>query len=163
MRLEKQFLCKMGKGTAKNPSYRKVTLFMTKTTPDKTPSTPQAYQLPYKDLIVWQKSIEFASHVIDHAENLASNRKHYRLVEQLEAAATSIPMNIAEGKGRYSTKELKHFLMIARGSLFETMTLLEIFLQKSWISEKDFHQINLQAIEISKLITAFHRNLKVDS
>jgi len=136
---------------------------MTKTTPDKTPSTPQAYQLPYKDLIVWQKSIEFASNVIDHAENLASNRKLYRLVEQLEAAATSIPMNIAEGKGRYSTKELKHFLMIARGSLFETMTLLEIFLQKSWISEKDFHQINLQAIEISKLITAFHRNLKVDS
>jgi four helix bundle protein len=132
-------------------------------TPEKTPSTSQPYPLPYKDLIVWQKSIEFASHVIDHAENLASNRKHYRLVEQLEAAATSIPMNIGWRKGRFCTKELKHFLMIARGSLYETMTLLEIFLQKSWISENDFHQLNLQAIEISKLITAFHRNLKVES
>lgn len=153
----------MGKGNAKNPSCRKVTILMTSTTTEKTPSSSQSYQLPYKDLIVWQKSIEFASHVIDHAESLASNRKHYRLVEQLEAAATSIPMNIAEGKGRYSTKELKHFLMIARGSLYETMTLLEIFLQKDWISDKDFHQLNNQAIEISKLITAFHRNLKVDS
>ena len=130
--------------------------------PEKTPSTSQPYQLPYKDLIVWQKSIEFASKVIDHAENLASNRKHYRLVEQLEAAATSIPMNIAEGKGRYSTKELKHYLIIARGSLFETMTLLEIFQQKSWIPEKDFLQLTQQAIEISKLITAFHHNLKVE-
>ena len=136
---------------------------MTNTTPEKTPSTQQPYQLPYKDLIVWQKSIEFASNVIDHAENLASNRKHYRLVEQLEAAATSIPMNIAEGKGRFSTKELKHFLMIARGSLYETMTLLEIFQQKSWIPEKDFFQLTQQAIEISKLITSFHRNLKVEN
>jgi four helix bundle protein len=135
---------------------------MTNITPEKTPSPSQPYKLPYKDLIVWQKSIEFASNVIDHAENLASNRKHFRLVEQLEAAATSIPMNIAEGKGRHSTKELKHYLMIARGSLFETMTLLEIFQQKSWIPEKDFLQLTQQAIEISKLITAFHRNLKVE-
>ena len=136
---------------------------MSGSTPENTKSNKQPYQLPYKDLIVWQKSIEFASQVIDLAENLATKRKHYRLVEQLEAAVTSIPMNIAEGKGRYSTKELKHFLMIARGSLFETMTLLEIFLKKSWISENDFNKINLQAIEISKLLTAFHRNLQVDS
>lgn len=136
---------------------------MNDTSPNKPSSSSQPYQLSYKELIVWQKSIEFASQVIDHAENLASNRKHFRLVEQLEAAATSIPMNIAEGKGRYSTKELKHFLMIARGSLYETMTLLEIFLRKSWISENDFNTLNLQAIEISKLITTFHRNLKVDS
>lgn len=136
---------------------------MTNATPEQTKLILKPYQLSYKDLIVWQKSIEFASQVIDHAENLASNRKHYRLVEQLEAAATSIPMNIAEGKGRHSTKELKHFLMIARGSLYETMTLIEIFFQKTWISDNDYQQLNLQAIEISKLITAFHRNLKVDS
>lgn len=104
---------------------------MSDTTPENTKSISQPYRLSYKDLIVWQKSIEFASQVIDHAEHLSSNRKHYRLAEQLEAAATSIPMNIAEGKGRHSTKELKHFLMIARGSLYETMTLLEIFLQKA--------------------------------
>ena len=135
---------------------------MTDSTPRKTSSPSKAYQLSYKELIVWQKSIEFASQVIDLAENFVSNRKHYRLVEQLEAAATSIPMNIAEGKGRYSTKELKHFLMIARGSLYETMTLLEIFQQKSWISEENFFELNKQAIEISKLLTAFHRNLKVE-
>ena len=50
----------------------------------------------YKDLVVWQKSMDFANAVIDLTEQLDSERKHYRLVEQLEAAATSIPMNIAE-------------------------------------------------------------------
>lgn len=125
-------------------------------------SSSSPARLSYKDLIVWQKSIAFASIVIDHAENLASNRKHYRLVEQLEAAATSVPMNIAEGKGRYSTKEYKHFLMIARGSLYETMTLLEIFNMKGWISEENFYVLQNQAIEIARMLTVLHRNLKTD-
>jgi hypothetical protein len=50
----------------------------------------------YRDLVVWQKSMEFANSVIDLTEILETERKHYRLVEQLEAAATSIPMNIAD-------------------------------------------------------------------
>ena len=120
----------------------------------------QTARLSYKDLIVWQQSIAFTSIVIDHAENLASRRKHYRLTEQLEAAATSVPMNIAEGKGRMSTKEYKHFLMIARGSLYETMTLLEIFKLKNWMTEEDLLKLNNQAIEIARMLTVLHRNLK---
>lgn len=77
----------------------------------------------FKDLIVWQKSLEFANEVIDLAEKMNTERRHYRLIEQLEAASTSIAMNIAEGKGRSSRKEFRHFLFIARGSLYETVTL----------------------------------------
>jgi four helix bundle protein len=56
-------------------------------------------RMGHKDLIVWQKSMVFVNHVTDIVENLDTPRKHYRLIEQLEAAVTSIPMNIAEGKG----------------------------------------------------------------
>ena len=49
----------------------------------------------YRDLVVWQKSMEFANAVIDLTGKLDTDRKHYRLVEQIEAAATSVPMNIA--------------------------------------------------------------------
>jgi four helix bundle protein len=129
---------------------------------EKISPVKQSNRLSYKDHIVWQKSIEFASIVFDHAENLASTRRHYRLVEQLEAAATSIPMNIAEGKGRFSTKEYKHFLMIARGSLYETMTLLEIFKLKNWITVEDFQGLNNQSLEIARMLTVLHRNLKTD-
>ena len=81
----------------------------------------------FEDLEVWQKSIEFAKIVIDITDKINTNRKHYRLIEQLEASSASIAMNIAEGKGRYSKKEFIQFLYIARGSLYETLTLLMIF------------------------------------
>ncbi len=121
---------------------------------------PDPDQHSFKDLIVWQKSINFASDVIDLAENLETDKKHYRLIEQLEAAVTSIPMNIAEGKGRFTKKDYGHFLIIARGSLYETMTLLEIFKRKNWITEENFNAIEKQSIEISKMLTSMHYNLR---
>lgn len=113
----------------------------------------------YKDLMVWQRSMEFASAVIDISEKLDSERKHYRLIEQLEAAATSVPMNIAEGKGRLSKKEFAHFLIIARGSLYETTTLLELFLMRKWVKQEDFVALEKQANEIAKMLNGLHRSL----
>ena len=106
----------------------------------------------YKDLIVWQKSMAFANEVIDLVDNLDTDRKHYRLIEQLEAAVTSIPMNIAEGKGRESKKEYIHFLYISRGSLYETLTLLEIFQMRAWITPEIFQKMENQSTEIAKML-----------
>lgn len=54
----------------------------------------------------------FTNEVIEIIDELETPRKYYRLFEQLESAVTSIPMNIAEGKGRNSRKEFVHFLYI---------------------------------------------------
>jgi four helix bundle protein len=54
----------------------------------------------YEDLDVWNKATEFAVEVIELVENISTHRKHYRLLEQVEASSASISMNIAEGKGR---------------------------------------------------------------
>lgn len=116
----------------------------------------------YKDLVVWQKSMEFVNAVIDLTEQLNTDRKHYRLVEQLEAAATSVPMNIAEGKGRYSRKEFSHFLFIARGSLNETMTLLDIFQSRGWIQNATYIQLEKQSDEIGKMLNGLIRSLPND-
>jgi len=129
---------------------------MTSVAPQNRPSN----QLSFKDLIVWHKSIDFANKIIDIAEKLAATKRHFRIIEQLEAAATSVPMNIAEGKGRYSKKEYSHFLIIARGSLYETMTLLEIFKMREWISIDDFETLTQQSVEIAKMINGINRNLK---
>lgn len=81
----------------------------------------------YENLDVWNRAVDFAVRVIDFVETIDTGRKHYSLLEQIEASSTSISMNLAEGKGRNSKKEFIQFCYIARGSLYETMTLLEIF------------------------------------
>ena len=95
-------------------------------------------------------------------DGLDTPRKHYRLLEQLESAVTSVPMNIAEGKGRESKKEFVHFLYIARGSIYETLTLLEIFKRQGWLVPDTFNRLESSATEIIKmlkgLINAFARS-----
>jgi four helix bundle protein len=63
--------------------------------------------------------------VIQLIETLDTSRRHYRLFEQLEAAVTSIPMNIAEGTGANSRKNSLIFIH-CQGFVYETLTLLEI-------------------------------------
>ena len=109
-------------------------------------------QSSYRDLAVWQKSLAFANQVIQMIDSLETDRKHYRLLEQLEAAVTSVPMNIAEGKGRESKKEFVHFLYISRGSLYETLTLLEIFQMRGWLNPEIFHNLEQQSNEIAKML-----------
>lgn len=87
----------------------------------------------FEKLNVYRKAIDFGTVVIDVAERMTTSRNHFRIVEQLESAATSVALNIAEGKGRHLKKEIRHFLYIARGSLYETIALLQILLKKRWI------------------------------
>jgi four helix bundle protein len=114
----------------------------------------------YKDLQVWQKSMVFANEVIEIIDELETSRKHYRLFEQLESAVTSIPMNIAEGKGRNSKKEFVHFLYIARGSLYETLTLLEIFKLRGWLNEAIFLKLEENSNEIAKMLKGLINSMK---
>ena len=119
----------------------------------------------YEDLEVWKRAVDFAVQVIDAVENISADRKHYRLLEQIEASSTSIAMNLAEGKGRFSQKEFIQYCYIARGSLYETITLLEIFKLKTWISEETFSSLKSEGIEIASmikgLINAINRNSKL--
>lgn len=106
----------------------------------------------YEDLNVWQKAVGFAVDIIDMTEQLNLPRKHYRLIEQIESSSTSIASNIAEGKGRKSKKEYIQFLYISRGSLYETMTALEIFFRKKWISEVKYSAFKEDGLEIARML-----------
>lgn len=114
----------------------------------------------YEDLEVWQKAIDFANEVISIVDKLNTDRKHFRLIEQLESAVTSIAMNIAEGKGRYSKKEFIQYLYISRGSLFETVTLIEIFKRRGWINNNQYHSIRNKGNEIGKMLSSLIRSIK---
>ena len=75
------------------------------------------------------------------------------LVRSLGLGAPSrVAANIAEGKGRFSKKEFVRYLYVSRGSLYETMTLLEVFRRKRWISDDRYSQLELNGKEIASII-----------
>ena len=114
----------------------------------------------FQDLNVWQKAVEFAERAIKVIDEMDTPRKHYRLIEQLEAACTSVSMNIAEGKGRQTTREFVQFLYIARGSLFEVITLLIILEKVGWITKEKVMDFQVMAEEIAKMLNSLIKSMK---
>ena len=114
----------------------------------------------FKELTVWQKSMDFAQRVIEIAENNTSDRKHFRLMEQLESSSASVAMNIAEGRGRKSNKEYVQFLHISRGSLYETITLLNLFERMGWITHKHLLELEGMGLEIGKMLNGLITSIR---
>lgn len=77
----------------------------------------------FKDLVVWQRSIELVKHVYKAVEQLPKTEV-YALGDQLRRASVSVPSNIAEGYRRNNLQEYIQFCSIASGSLGETETQL---------------------------------------
>ena len=92
----------------------------------------------YKKLNIWVKSMELVSVVYEIMKHFPIDEK-YGLVSQSKRAVVSLPTNIAEGLGRNYKKDTIQFLHIARGSLYELDTLVEIALLVKFIAkvEKD--------------------------
>jgi len=64
-------------------------------------------------------------------------KRRFVLADQMQRAAISVPSNIAEGYGRLTRKEWRHYLAQARGSLFELETQLEIAIRIRAIADAE--------------------------
>ena len=112
----------------------------------------------WHDLIVWQKAHLLALEVYRITKVFPADER-YRLIDQLCRAATSVPTNIAEGKGRDSLAEFNHFLVIARGSLEETRYLLLLARDLGYIAADQQAHLESIATEISKMLNALLKSL----
>jgi four helix bundle protein len=113
----------------------------------------------FEGLVVYQRALGFSIAVIDIIDQITTPRKHYKLIEQLESSCTSVALNIAEGKGRYSKKEFRQFLYISRGSLYETITMLTIFRRRKWLEESKYNALYSEAEEINKMFSGLINSL----
>jgi four helix bundle protein len=86
----------------------------------------------HKKLEVWKKSMDLVVVIYKLTSYFPPGEK-FGLTNQMRRAAVSIPSNIAEGCARNSSKELKQFLYIARGSLAELETQVQIALRLEFI------------------------------
>lgn len=108
----------------------------------------------YKELIVWQKSIDFVEVLYKLKKKFPDDEK-FNLVSQIRRCAVSIPSNIAEGHGRKTEGELGHFLKIAFGSSSELETQILISYRLGLITEAEYDSVCLSLTEIRKMINAF--------
>ena len=107
----------------------------------------------FEELKVYQKAVDFAVSIIGIIDEMDTPRKHFKLIEQIEASSTSVASNISEGKGRYSKKEFKQYLYIARDSLYETVKRLQIFRRLNWLKDESFKMLYQDAEEINKMLS----------
>jgi len=87
----------------------------------------------HKNLEVWKQSIKLVQMIYSATNSLPPSEK-YGLSSQMKRAAVSVPANIAEGAARQWKKESIQFFTIARGSLSELDTLIEICKSLSFLS-----------------------------
>ena len=79
----------------------------------------------YRDLKVWQRAIQLSVAVYELTGSFPQ-AEIYGLTSQLRRASVSVASNIAEGYGRASKGEFRQFVGMARGSVLELQTQLEI-------------------------------------
>lgn len=105
----------------------------------------------YRELIVWQKAMDLAEQAYQLESDLPRS-EHYGLLPQLKRSAVSVPSNIAEGHGRLSDPQFKHFLGNARGSLSELLTQIELMGRLGYLTEARTHEFMEKGAEVARLI-----------
>jgi len=78
----------------------------------------------------------------------------------MEGAATSVPQNIAEGKGRQYRKEFLQYLSIAQGSLYETVTLNEVFRRHKLFDDVGYFEIRSRAVQIDRKLNGLMNSVR---
>lgn len=108
----------------------------------------------YKDLKVWQKSLELAVLVYGVTQKFPQEER-YGIVSQMRRSVVSISSNIAEGSKRGTPKDFKQFLRIALGSGAELETQFEISSRLGFLGQNEYNDVNIKLEEIMKMLTVF--------
>jgi four helix bundle protein len=112
----------------------------------------------YKELKVWQKSMELTVKVYQ-LTNMFPDSEKYNLTSQARRSAVSIPSNIAEGAGRHTKADFSRFLDIAYGSSSELDTQLILSQRLNFLKEDNLNEMADMINHIQKMITNLKNSL----
>ena len=112
----------------------------------------------FRELIVWQKSMNLAIEVYKITAKFPKEEL-YGLTQQMRKSILSVPSNLAEGFGRQSPKEFARFVFIARGSLYEFQTQMELSIQMGYFSHDQIKELNNLTVKIEKMLNSLINKL----
>jgi len=110
----------------------------------------------YRDLIVWQKAMDLVVSVYRETASLPQSEQ-YGLTAQMRKCAVSVPSNVAEGWGRNATQDYLRFLRVARASLFELTTQVEICERLGFAGNRN--SITVDADEVRRVLHGLIRSI----
>jgi len=105
----------------------------------------------YKSLNIWKNARSFIKDIYETTKSFPDSEK-FGITSQIRRSSISISSNIAERSGRNTEKEFLNFLKIARGSSFETESLLILANDLDYIQDMDFNTLEARIIEIQKML-----------
>ncbi|OGP59150.1 MAG: hypothetical protein A2V67_07575 [Deltaproteobacteria bacterium RBG_13_61_14] len=111
----------------------------------------------FEKLEVYQKAIAFADSIYDATKTFPKEER-FGLISQLRRSSISIAANIAEGAGRQSKSDQKHFYTISRGSLYECIPFLELANRKCFLQSENHQKILSKAHELARLFNGLIRS-----
>lgn len=114
---------------------------------------------PHKQLVVWQTSMDLVTDIYKVLKSFPDSEK-YCMVQQMQRCAVSVPSNISEGAARRSTKELLQFSYIARGSLSELDTYLEISARLGYVDDKRIKDLTQKLNRVGMLLNGLIKSLR---
>jgi four helix bundle protein len=113
----------------------------------------------YRDLRVWQMGMTMVTEIYKVSQAFP-REELYGLTSQLRRAGVSVPANIAEGFGRQTTRDYLNFLTIARGSLMEVETLLQICRNLNYVDQPQLDNLLEHADHLSRSLNALITSLR---
>ena len=120
----------------------------------------------YRDLEVWKEGVNISTEIYSITQSFPKS-EIYGLVSQIRRSAISIPLNIAEGHGRKSTKSYISFLNIARGSINELETCFIIAFNLKYINGKYYNELmdrlNTLSKRLNSLVLSLNKKLVTES
>jgi four helix bundle protein len=117
-------------------------------------------QYIYERLEVWKKSVDFAIAVLRTLAGAKETEDNKRIFDEIEVSAINIATSIAKGKACKSRDDFIFHLYLARRSLYETMTLLEILRRRKILEDDQYNDFELNGQDITSMLVRLIRSMK---
>ena len=114
----------------------------------------------YRDLVVWKKAIELTVDCYRFTAEFPRTET-CGITLQLRKSAASVPANIAEGRGRRTTREFLRFIDIAYGSLTELETHIHLAMRLGYCTVDVTDALLARTDEIARMLNGLRRSLDV--
>ena len=112
----------------------------------------------FRELKVWARAMEYVTAIYTLTKTYPKDEL-YGLTSQTRRAATSVALNIAEGSGGSSNAEFIRFLEMARRSVYEVITALEIAQRLGYCKSEQIAPLAKEADEIAAMISGLIKKL----